>query len=85
MGKHEFAAADGPFRLDFHETFDTCGVVAETAPYPVFWFCGQSAHNGIPVHIAQLFNTLPVGPDVEVIVTGVPKRLGVAQGECAGY
>jgi hypothetical protein len=82
---HAFAFPRSPFRLDLDCTFDSGCVMPETRPQTIFGLPGQSAHDRIPVHIAQLLYPLGFGVKVEVIIARLPEGFGMAKGEPARH
>jgi hypothetical protein len=48
-------------------------VVTEATPWPVFRFFDEASFDRVAVEVAQLFDRLFVGEDVEVVVTGLPE------------
>ena len=48
-------------------------VMTKTRPAPVLRSFDKSPDDRIPVHILQLFDSLVVGEDVEVVVAGLPE------------
>lgn len=46
----------------------------ETAPRPIFGFVHQTPPDRVAVDVAQLFDSLLVGPDVEVVIARGPER-----------
>jgi hypothetical protein len=50
-------------------------VVAIRRPTPAFRRSDKTANDRIAMHVLQLFNSLVVGEDVEIIVADLPERL----------
>jgi hypothetical protein len=42
----------------------------EAAPLPFSGFCDESSCDGVAVDVAELFDALSLGEDVEVVVAG---------------
>ena len=53
-------------------------IVAEAAPWPVFGVFDETSVDRVAMKVAELFDVLPVGEDVEVVVAGLPEVLAVA-------
>jgi len=48
-------------------------IVTVTRPWPVFGPFDKVSGDWIAVHVLQLFDSLVVGEDVEVVVAGLPE------------
>jgi hypothetical protein len=48
------------------------GVGLEAAPRPFSGLCDEAPRDGIAVDVAELFDALSLGEDVEVVVAGFP-------------
>jgi len=56
----------------------SAGVVVEIAGVgPVFGGFDQASGDGVLVHVVELFEKLPGGEDVEIVVAGLPEGFGV--------
>jgi len=76
-----FSLPCGPLRLNFHDPLNSRNVVTKAAPRPQFRTRHQASTYRIAMNIAQLLDALSLGPDVEVVVAGLPERstLNLAQ------
>jgi hypothetical protein len=52
--------------------------MAKTAPVPVFRLFAQSALDGIPMNVAELFDELPMISDIEIAMAFLPEVVGFA-------
>ena len=52
--------------------------MAVAAPWPVFRVFDEASFDGVAVDVAELFDELGLGEDVEVVVAGLPELLAVA-------
>ena len=52
-------------------------VVAAAGVRPVFGLDDEAAGDRVAMHVVELLQSLLPGEDVEVVVTGLPKGLGV--------
>jgi hypothetical protein len=75
-GSKPFSFPRCPFGFDLDHSFQTCRVVTEAAPFPIFWTRDESALDRISVNVAQFLNVLLSGPQVEVVIARLPKMVG---------
>lgn len=67
------ALRGGPCGLDLYGSFNSCCIVPETGPRPIFRLRDQAAGYRIAVHIAEFFDALWVRVDVEVVISRQPE------------
>jgi len=48
-------------------------IVAVGRPWPIFGMGGEASCDWIAVHVLQLFDSLVIGDDVEVVVARLPE------------
>jgi hypothetical protein len=70
-----FSLARCPFRLNLNHTFRPRQVVAVAAPLPILRLFHQPALHRIPVHVAQLLDSLMVTEYIEIVIALLPNRL----------
>ena len=75
-----------PFQWCLFGDFDGVGVVggvcAEAAPWPIFGTFNEAGFYWVTVHVAELFDSLGFGEDVEVVIARFPHILfGAGAGE----
>ena len=58
--------------------------MAEAAPRPILGALDQGSFHGIAVDVAQLLDSLVVGPHVEIVVAGLPERAAFRWSELVG-
>ena len=68
MGHPMYLESSG--NVDWMWAFGGVGIVA--APLPFTGLCGKSSCDRVAVDVAELFYTLSIGKDVEVVVAGFP-------------
>src|SRR5260370_757992 len=61
--------------INLHRPHFSRGVPAKTAPLPLFRRSHQSPRHGIAMNVAQLFDSLLLGPDIEVIKACLPEAV----------
>jgi len=61
-----------PLMCDLDGVGFVVGVCAVTAPWPVFGVLCQAGFDWVAVHVAEFFDALSLGEDVEVVVARLP-------------
>jgi hypothetical protein len=74
-----------PVRFDLDPSGFAGEVMAEAGPWPVFGFFDEAALDRIAVDVAELFDLLACGDDVEVVVASVPEGTGVVLEPLGGF
>ncbi len=67
-------ASGSPLGLNLYDPDLGSGVVAETAPGPVFRLCAQTARDRVAVQVAQLGNEAAITAHVVIVITLLPER-----------
>ena len=71
--------------FDFDSAGFAGGPVAEAAPWVVLGLFAEAADFGVTVHIAELFDALVFGEDVEVVVAALPELIALAFEATRGF
>jgi len=69
------SASRGPVGFDLNDTRLTRQIMSKAAPGPILRALDQAASDRIAVDVAQLLDTLLLGPDIEIVVALLPEVL----------
>src|ERR1039457_5191452 len=66
--------SSSPLRFNLNHPLNSRNVVTKAAPCPLLRTRHKSPPHRIAMNVSQLLDALSLGPDVEVIVSGLPER-----------